>query len=185
MKLLYYFFIAHAFTFVALNAAVLELKDEQKIRETIAKSPKALLIFTKNNCPACTFYAPIIEEIANDPSFKEVAIIKYDLAHAPTISNGGPLLSQTYDISVVPTTIFFVNGTVKAKEPGVRKKEGLENLIKQKLNIAAISKDKKKESMSIKDQPQGLIDTITQALNSLIKSITDTVAAVWQKLFGS
>ena len=94
-----------------------------EFNEFVLNNKKVLIKFSSVGCMPCKIVAPIIDEI-----IKENPDIKYLGIDA----NEDRELAESFDISAVPTMIYFVDGEFKNSISGAKNKMA----IKEFLNIA-------------------------------------------------
>lgn len=66
-------------------------------------------------CGPCKFTTPIIEEISNDPTFKDVKFVAVDVDQSQE-------LSSQYNIFSIPTFVIFKDGAVANQLTGAHDK---------------------------------------------------------------
>lgn len=77
-------------------------------------------------CGPCKMTAPIIDEMAEDPTFKDVKFLKVDV-------DANQDLASQYSIFSIPTFIIYKDGEVVNQFSGARDKSGFESELKKAL----------------------------------------------------
>lgn len=75
-------------------------------------------------CGPCKFTTPIIEELSNDPEFKNIKFVEVDV-------DANQELSSQYNIFSIPTFIIFKDGKPVNQLTGARDKAGFITEIKR------------------------------------------------------
>ena len=91
----------------------------------INSEPFVLTDFYADWCGPCKIQSPILKELAAELGGK-VKIIKVNV-------DTNPEVAARYGVQSIPTLVFFKNGQIAFKHPGVAVKEQLRNMILQKL----------------------------------------------------
>lgn len=86
----------------------------------------AFVDFYADWCGPCKMTSPIIDELAEDPTFKDVKFLKVDV-------DANQELASQYSIFSIPTFIVYKNGEVINQFSGARDKSGFENELKKAL----------------------------------------------------
>lgn len=100
-------------------------KKEQDFQTFVKENTCAMADFYAQWCGPCRAIAPLIDELAEEFQGK-VAIQKFDIDKVSE-------LAAEYDISAVPTFIFFKNGEVVEKISGARTKAEFRRYLKKLL----------------------------------------------------
>lgn len=95
-----------------------QLTAEEDLKAFIGQEGLVLIDFYATWCPPCKALHPILESI------KSIPIAKVN-------TDDNVELAVDYDISHLPTLVFFKNGQVVEKVVGLVSKEGLELKIKE------------------------------------------------------
>jgi thioredoxin 1 len=97
----------------------LEIKDENF--DSVLKSNNMVVVdFWASWCGPCRMIAPIVEELANEN--KDIIVGKMDI----TSNAETPV---RYNVTSIPTLIFFVDGEEKHRVRGVNPKAKLQEII--------------------------------------------------------
>ena len=93
-----------------------------KFNDLIMESEKPVLVdFYADWCGPCKSLSPVISEIASEYSDK-IKVIKINVDRNPQISN-------TYNISGIPTLMIFHKGTIKWRQSGLIPGEEIRRII--------------------------------------------------------
>lgn len=95
---------------------VLELNDAT-FDQTVASSPVLLVDFWAPWCGPCRMIAPVIEELGKELAGK-VTVSKVNVDEAPGVS-------QTHQITAIPTLMIFRNGVLAERVTGLSSKAAL------------------------------------------------------------
>lgn len=98
-------------------------------RETICKSPVAVVIFTSPACPACRVYKPIFYRYANEASKKlkgKVVFAEVDVFYAPEVAYEAGVMAT-------PTTVIFRDCRPVGGFTGIADEETLHSVILEHL----------------------------------------------------
>lgn len=90
------------------------INEVEEFNNAIAKG-RVLVDFFAPWCGPCRMVAPILEELASDPSF-EVEIIKVDCDEAEE-------LAVQHKIYTIPTLMFFVDGKLVRRDSRFMRKD--------------------------------------------------------------
>lgn len=100
------------------------VSDPRKLAVAVAAGPSAVL-FTASWCPFCRAFRPVFERVAGNDARVAAVIAEID-------DDGNPLWEQ-WNIAIVPTVLFFEQGTLAHRLDG-RAGVGLdEQLLRQTL----------------------------------------------------
>lgn len=91
---------------------ILYPKDTKEFDEILSKEKLVLVDFWATWCSPCRMLAPVIEKIAEQYEGK-IVVLKVDVDEQQE-------LSIRYGIQSIPTVILFKDGSVAAKEIGVK-----------------------------------------------------------------
>ena len=100
---------------------VIELREEEfesKIKET---NGKVLVDCYAPWCGPCRMLSPIIDDLAEE--INDVTFYKINIDDAPDVS-------EKYEIMSIPTLLIFENGNLKNTVVGFKRKEELEDILK-------------------------------------------------------
>lgn len=86
------------------------------------KEGKVLVDFFATWCGPCKMIAPVLEELANDPSFG-AKIVKVDVDEAVDAA-------MVFKVQAIPTLMLFVNGEAKKSVLGFQRKDQIIDFIK-------------------------------------------------------
>ena len=101
---------------MALNISDVEFKKE------VLEADKPVLVdFWAPWCGPCRMIAPVIDEIAKEYEGK-VKVVKIN-------TDENPVTSSEYQISAIPTLLFFKSGKVVKEIVGVVSKEEIKNTL--------------------------------------------------------
>ncbi len=108
---------------VTHNDSEVELTEEE-FNEIISNGHKLVVVdFFAEWCMPCVIMSPIIEELAESITMKEVKFVKMN-------ADDNPRLSQKYKISSIPCLVIFKKGKEVGRIVGGQAKEVLEEKIK-------------------------------------------------------
>ena len=88
----------------------------------VTKEGKVLVDFFATWCGPCKMIAPVLEELANDPSFG-AKIVKVDVDEAVDAA-------MAFKVQAIPTLMLFVNGEAKKSVLGFQRKDQIIDFIK-------------------------------------------------------
>jgi thioredoxin 1 len=101
--------------------------DEINFDREVLKSKKPVLVaFLTEWSKPCAVIAPVLDEIAAEHS-RKLKIVRVN-------ADSNPDLSLWYDVESIPTLLYFVSGTVRAKVVGTASKQAILAKIKQARN---------------------------------------------------
>ena len=86
------------------------------------KEGKVLVDFFATWCGPCKMIAPVLEELANDPSFG-AKIVKVDVDEAVDAA-------MAFKIQAIPTLMLFVNGEATKSVLGFQRKDQIIDFVK-------------------------------------------------------
>ena len=86
------------------------------------KKGKVLVDFFATWCGPCKMIAPVLEDLANDPSFG-VRIVKVDVDEAPDAA-------MEYKVQAIPTLLLFVDGKAVKSQLGFQRKDQIIDFVK-------------------------------------------------------
>jgi len=99
------------------------LVDQAFFDETIINQKKpAIITFAAAWCGACKMQKPLINELAHHHREKDIVIGLID-------SDEQRSLSQLFNVTSIPTTIFFKDGNAIGKKVGLMTRRELENVV--------------------------------------------------------
>ena len=108
---------------MAHNDSEVELTEEE-FNEIISNGHKLVVTdFFADWCMPCVMMGPVIEQLAEEKSMKEVKFVKINV-------DDNPSLSQKYKISSIPCLVIFKKGKEVGRIIGGQPKEVLEEKIK-------------------------------------------------------
>jgi len=112
-----------------------EINEENFENEVLRSNQPVLVDFWAEWCGPCKMLAPVLDEIATEQSDR-VKVAKVNL-------DENPALAERYQITAVPTLLYFANGEVRDKSLGVQSKKvivsKLEALVLAKVQFAGAS----------------------------------------------
>lgn len=97
------------------------INENEFENEVIKKEGLVVVDFFATWCGPCVMLAPILEEISKET---DVSIIKINVDENNSLSN-------KYQISSIPTIIYFKNGQIVAKDVGLKNKQEILNKIEE------------------------------------------------------
>lgn len=100
---------------------MLEINSLEALNDVL-KNEKVVVDFHASYCAPCKMLYPVLDE-----SEKKHPEIKYLKSEAGTANT--EILTQKYDITSVPTLVFFKNGKEVSRHAGVLSKAKLEEII--------------------------------------------------------
>ena len=103
----------------------IELNDENFEEEVINSNIPVLVDFYADWCQPCKKLVPILESLNKDFNGK-LKIGKVD--------TGKTSLSNKYNISSLPSILFFNNGELISRKTGMQSKKALKEMISEKNN---------------------------------------------------
>ncbi|MDM8525962.1 thioredoxin [Desulfococcaceae bacterium HSG8] len=104
---------------------ILEIGDENFESEVLKSEKPVVVDFWAPWCGPCRAIAPVVEELAGTYG-DEVTFAKCNVDENPSTP-------RDYEISSIPTLIFFKSGELKHKQIGIVTKSKLEEIIKTEL----------------------------------------------------
>lgn len=102
--------------------AEIKLTSENFENEVMGSEIPVLVDFWASWCGPCRMLAPVLEEIASEYDGK-VKVGKVNVDEEPA-------LATAYNVSVIPTLIFFKGGIEEKTSVGFRPKEEIEAMLK-------------------------------------------------------
>ncbi len=85
-----------------------------------------LVDFFAEWCGPCKLTSPIVEELSNDPNYKDISFVEIDV-------DADNELAAQYNVLSIPTFLIFKDGQVVSQFIGARDKSGFESEIKAAL----------------------------------------------------
>lgn len=101
--------------------AVQSINKTSFASEVLEHKGKVLVDFYAEWCGPCKITAPIIEELSNDPKYKNT--IKFTKVNVDSEQD----LASTYGVLSIPTFIIFDNGKIISQFVGAHDKAGFES----------------------------------------------------------
>jgi len=101
--------------------AEIELNEENFDKEVIKSSQPVMVDFWAPWCGPCRMMAPVVEELASKYSGK-AKIGKLN-------TDDNPNIASEYQISAIPTLLFFKDGKVVKEIVGVQPKEEISKIL--------------------------------------------------------
>jgi len=92
-----------------------EISSEEELKNILSAHEKVLIDFYADWCGPCRMMGPIMEEICED-MIDMIKVYKVNVDETPE-------LSDKFEISSIPTVIYFQNGELVEKIVGLRPKE--------------------------------------------------------------
>ncbi len=100
----------------------MEALTESEFEDTVEKSELPVLVdFSANWCPPCRMLHPVVEQISSDYEGK------LNVYEVNTDENPG--LARKFNITSVPTIIFFKNGQMVKQIVGFREYDALKEIV--------------------------------------------------------
>lgn len=99
--------------------------NKDNFKELLKGKELLLVDFFATWCGPCNMMSPIIDEIAQKHS-QDIRVAKVDI-------DENQELAEEYNIEVVPTIIFYKNGSEIGRLSGVRPIEEFENIINENI----------------------------------------------------
>lgn len=101
--------------------------NDQNFKQEVEDQKSLILVdFFSDWCSPCKLMSPIIEELINDYSGKDIKIGKVDVEK-------NPKLAERYSIMGIPTFLFFKEGKIIDQFSGYKSKEEVVELIEKNL----------------------------------------------------
>lgn len=102
--------------------------SDHDFNSKVLKAPHAVLVdFWAPWCGPCKMSAPILEELSDDPQFKDkLEIVKINV-------DDNQQEAQKYSVMSIPTVILFKNGQEVDRQIGFAGKQAFEDLLKKGL----------------------------------------------------
>ena len=88
----------------------------------VTKEGKVLVDFFATWCGPCKMIAPVLEELANDPSFG-AKIVKVDVDEATDAA-------MAFNVQAIPTLLLFVDGKATKSILGYQRKDQIIDFVK-------------------------------------------------------
>jgi len=101
--------------------SIVHLTKENFEAEVVKSEVPVLIDFFANWCGPCKMQTPILDELAEEVS--DVKICKVDV-------DAEPDLARQFGVMSIPTIMVMKNGEVTFKQPGLRQKRDLMELLK-------------------------------------------------------
>ncbi|HKK95815.1 MAG TPA: thioredoxin [Anaerovoracaceae bacterium] len=101
--------------------SIVHLTKENFEAEVVKADVPVLIDFFANWCGPCKMQTPILEELAGEMS--DAKICKVDVDSEPD-------LARQFGVMSIPTLMVMKNGEVTFKQPGLRQKRDLLELLK-------------------------------------------------------
>lgn len=106
----------------------INIGNKGNFEKLVLKSDQPVLVdFWAPWCGPCNVVAPIIEELAQDYEGK-LQVVKVNTDDEQDIA-------EQFDITSIPTMIFFINGEEVARTLGAQPKDNFEAIIKEHTNF--------------------------------------------------
>jgi len=100
---------------------LLHVNEENFDNEVIRSSVPVVVDFWAEWCPPCRMIAPLLEQLSNEYS-NRVKIVKLNV-------DNNPELASRYNITNIPTLLFFINGTPQEKIVGAVPKQKIKEVL--------------------------------------------------------
>lgn len=100
---------------------VFELTDNNFDQEVITSDVPVLVDFWSPSCSPCRALVPILDDLAEENE-GDAKIAKVNVAEFP-------MLGAKYGVEMLPTLLFFNNGSVVERMVGAQSKEKLQNAL--------------------------------------------------------
>lgn len=98
-----------------------ELTDKNFDQEVLSSDIPVLVDFWSPSCGPCRALVPVLEELATENE-GDAKIAKVNVADFP-------LLGAKYGVEMLPTLIFFSQGTIKERMSGAQPKNKLQDAL--------------------------------------------------------
>lgn len=105
---------------------VIHIRTEAEFEELISKNKHVVVDFYTTWCPPCRMMAPIVEKLSSE--FTEVVFAKVNLEE-----KGVRMIGSKFEISAVPTFIYFKDGKPVSRIIGAIPEPIFKQWIKEKL----------------------------------------------------
>lgn len=97
--------------------ALISVQQDTFKTEVLDTKGVVFIDFYADWCGPCKFTTPIIEELSNDPEYKNIKFVKIDV-------DKNQELSSNYNIFSIPTFLIFKDGKPVNQMTGARDKTG-------------------------------------------------------------
>jgi len=97
------------------------ITSKEELTASIGSETPCLIDFYSERCAPCRRLGPIIDQLAADYEGR-ANIYKVNIGHSP-------LLAQTWQISSIPTVLFFKNGEEVERMTGLRSQSSYEDVL--------------------------------------------------------
>jgi len=101
--------------------SIVHLTKENFEAEVVKSEIPVLIDFFANWCGPCKMQTPILEELAEEVSNAKICKVDVDAE---------PDLARQFGVMSIPTIMVMKNGEVTFKQPGLRQKRDLMELLK-------------------------------------------------------
>ena len=92
---------------------------EVELSSLINQAPVVVVYIASQWCPPCKQLYPILEQMSNELDQKEIKICKVD------VTDGAPQFVKDMGIRMVPTLLYYKDGSLKLTETGFKNKDAL------------------------------------------------------------
>lgn len=124
---------------------ITDIVGTPQLKKVLDENPYVIAKFSSESCGPCKRMKPIFIELSQKPEFSGVKFIHIDTDKNDAIAN-------TYEISAIPTFIYFVNGIKVSSHSGGTSKEAIEVNLRKYFNLTAA--EPKKVEKNIAEQSQ-------------------------------
>lgn len=102
---------------------LIELKSNETVQDYLKEGQIGIVKFATTTCPPCKMMKPVFEKLAETEGLKDVVFIAADANSHPQ--------AGTYQVSSVPTLLFFKGAEVLGQNVGFVPEKPLHDFIKK------------------------------------------------------
>lgn len=159
-----------------LSASLLTIETEAQFEAQVVNNPKPVVVkFAGTWCSVCAEVKEPFAQLAQEPQYAAIDFAQVDVDQLGTVSD-------RYDISAVPTFIFFQNGQKKLQEVGVKDMATFKDNLDTSLKKAFGQTEPADSALKRANNEPSLLGTVVASLKSAYNSMVGAVSSAWNKL---